>query len=200
MLNVRHFMVAFATVLLLGVGCSQTKEVGKSSKQLFRGEQGAVVEQTPQQVAQAVDQAIDDLKLIRIGATTRPSKEQTETVVIARNTSDSKITIAFRATTKEATKTRIAVTTGVMGNSSLRDQVWDAVRIRLGVMNLATQRASEPPRAVQVTKMPVAPATQPTASFGTSATTQPTASTGGEFGPPAPPAPVDPAHPVTAAE
>ena len=200
MLNVRHFIVAFAAALFLGVGCSQTKEVGKSSKQLFRGEQGAVVEQTPQQVAQAVDQTIDDLKLIRIGATTRPSKEQTETVVIARSTSDAKITIAFRATTTEATKTRVAVTTGVMGNSTLRDQVWDAVRIRLGVMNIAAKRASEPPTAVQVTKMPVAPSTQPTAAAGGSATTQPTAASSGQFGPPAPPAPVDPAQPVTAAE
>ena len=192
MINVRHLIVALAAVTFLGVGCSQTREVGKSTKQLFRGEQGAVVEQTPRQVAQAVDAAIADLKLIKIGATTRPSKEQTETVVIARNTSDAKITIAFRATTKEQAKTRVAVTTGVMGNSALRDQVWDAVRIRLGVLNLAAQQQANTPAAANAN------------AAAESATTQPSASATGQFGPPAPSAPVEPApapaQPMTAAE
>jgi hypothetical protein len=130
--------VAFvAAVLGVAAGCQQSKEVGKSSKQLFRGEVGAVVQQSPQQVQFAVDQAIADLKLIKITATTRPTKEQTETVVIARNTKDAKISVAFRGTKANDGSTRIAVTTGMMGNSELRDQVWDAVRIRLGVLNLA---------------------------------------------------------------
>ena len=161
MINVRHFIVVLAAAALVGAGCAQTKELGKSSKQLFRGEQGTVVEQTPQQVAQAVDQAISGLKLIRIGATTRPSGKQTETVVIARNTSDAKVTVAFRATTPDASQTRITVTTGPMGNSTLRDQVWDAVRIQLGVITVTAAQAKEPATAVQVTPVP---ATQPTAS------------------------------------
>ena len=138
-MNLRYLVLAFAAVPLLGgvVGCQQTKEVGKSSKQLFRGEVGAVVQQSPQQVAQAVEAAIADLKLIRITATTRPSREQTETVVIARNTADAKISVAYRGTKQTDGSTRVVVTTGVMGNSELRDQVWDAVRIRLGVLNLA---------------------------------------------------------------
>ena len=163
MFKVRHFIVALAAATFFTVGCSQTKEVGKSSKQLFRGEQGTVVEQSPKEVAQAVDQAITGLKLIRIGATTRPSKEQIETVVIARNGADEKVTIAFRATSREGGKTRVAVTTGPMGNSGLRDQVWDAVRIQLGVIMATSAQAHEPATAVQVTANPV-PATQPTAA------------------------------------
>jgi hypothetical protein len=164
--NLRYLVVAVAAALPLVVGgvvgCSQSKEVGKSSKGLFRGEVGAVVQQSPQQVAVAVDQAIADLKLIRINATTRPSREQTETVVVARNTKDARIAVAYRGTKANDGSTRIAITTGVMGNSELRDQVWDAVRIRLGVLNMANAPQS-----------------------GTSATAQ-------MYGPPAPPTPVQP--------
>ena len=159
-----------AGLLLIGggvAGCSQTKEVGKSSKQLFRGEVGAVVQQSPQQVAVAVEQAIGDLKLIRITATTRPSREQTETVVIARNTKDAKISVAYRGTKAADGSTRVVVTTGVMGNSELRDQVWDAVRIRLGVLNMANAPQSPQNSATaQVYGPPAPPApVQPTASI-----------------------------------
>jgi hypothetical protein len=167
--NLRYWVLAVATVAPLfsaGVaGCSQSKEVGKSSKGLFRGEVGAVVQQSPQQVAVAVDQAIADLKLIRITATTRPSREQTETVVIARNTKDAKISVAYRGTKLADGSTRIAVTTGMMGNSELRDQVWDAVRIRLGVLNMANAPQSGGSATAQVYGPPAPPTpVQPTAS------------------------------------
>ena len=101
-MNLRYLIGAtVALAFLSGGGCSQTHEIGKSSKQLFRGEVGAVVQQSPAQVAQAVDAAIADLKLVRIGATTRPTREQTETVVVARNAADAKISVAFRATTPD---------------------------------------------------------------------------------------------------
>ena len=155
-MNMKYLIGALVAVAFLsgGVGCSQTKEIGKSSKQLFRGEVGAVVQQTPAQVAQAVEAAIADLRLIRIGATTRPTaREETETVVVARNASDAKIWVAYRATKPEGTQTRIAVSTGVLGRSSMRDELWDAVRIRLGVLNLAAANGSTN-----------APATQPVTS------------------------------------
>jgi hypothetical protein len=164
-MNIKYLIGALVAVAFLsggGVGCSQTHEIGKSSKQLFRGEVGSVVQQSPAQVAQAVDAAIADLKLVRIGATTRPSKEQTETVVIARNAADAKVTVAFRATTTDANSTRVAVTTGVMGRSDLRDQVWDAVRIRLGVLNLASTSANAP--TTQPVAVAPAPSTQPVTS------------------------------------
>ena len=170
MKNLRYWVLAVAAVAPLfsaGVaGCSQSKEVGKSSKQLFRGEVGAVVQQSPQQVAVAVEQAIADLKLIKITATTRPSREQTETVVIARNTKDAKISVAYRGTKLADGSTRIAVTTGMMGNSELRDQVWDAVRIRLGVLNMANAPQSAGGSATAQVYGPPAPPTpvQPTAS------------------------------------
>ena len=166
MKKLRYLVLAFAAVPLMTagvVGCQQTKEVGKSSKQLFRGEVGAVVEQSPQQVAQAVEAAIADLKLIRITATTRPSREQTETVVIARNTKDAKISIAYRGTKTNPAGTRVAVTTGALGNSELRDQVWDAVRIRLGVLNLANAPQSSTSNQLYGPPAPPTPV-QPTAS------------------------------------
>ncbi len=152
--------VAIAAIVTTGgmVGCSQSKEVGKSSKQLFRGEVGSVVQQSPQQVAVAVEQAIADLKLIRITATTRPSREQTETVVIARNTKDAKISIAYRGTKANDGSTRVVVTTGMMGNSELRDQVWDAVRIRLGVLNMANAPQSGNAATAQLYGPPAPPA------------------------------------------
>jgi hypothetical protein len=167
--NLRYLFVtlaAAAPLFVAGVvGCSQSKEVGKSSKQLFRGEVGAVVQQSPQQVAVAVDQAIADLKLIRINATTRPSREQVETVVVARNTKDARIAVAYRATKANDGSTRIAITTGMMGNSDLRDQVWDAVRIRLGVLNMANAPQSGGSATAQVYGPPPPPsALQPTAS------------------------------------
>ena len=160
-MNMKYLIGALVVVAFLsgGVGCSQTREIGKSSKQLFRGEVGAVVQQPPAQVAQAVEAAIADLHLIRIGATTRPTaREETETVVTARNSADAKVWVAFRATKPEGTQTRIAVSTGVMGNSTMRDQLWDAVRIRLGMLNLANG-ASAP-----VAANPTTPATQPVTS------------------------------------
>ena len=171
MKNLRNWIIAIAatTPLLVGgvVGCSQSKEVGKSSKQLFRGEVGAVVQQSPQQVAVAVEQAIGDLKLIRINATTRPSREQTETVVVARNTKDARIAVAYRGTKANDGSTRIAITTGMMGNSELRDQVWDAVRIRLGVLNMANAPQSTNGSATAQLYGPPPPPSpvQPTASI-----------------------------------
>jgi hypothetical protein len=160
-------LVGFVAAVIGGVaGCQQGKEVGKSSKQLFRGEVGAVVQQSPQQVAVAVEQAIGDLRLIKINATTRPSREQTETVVVARNQKDAKIAVAFRGTKNADGSTRIAVTTGVMGNSELRDQVWDAVRIRLGVLNMANAPQSGNSATAQLYGPPAPPTpVQPTASI-----------------------------------
>ena len=167
-MNLRSMvLVGFVAAVIGGVaGCQQGKEVGKSSKQLFRGEVGAVVQQSPQQVAVAVEQAIGDLRLIKINATTRPSREQTETVVVARNQKDAKIAVAFRGTKNADGSTRIAVTTGVMGNSELRDQVWDAVRIRLGVLNMANAPQSGNSATAQLYGPPAPPTpVQPTASI-----------------------------------
>jgi hypothetical protein len=135
-------LIGALVAMVLGgatAGCEQSREIGKSTKQLFRGEAEATVEQSPAQVAQAIDAAIAEVKLIRIGATTRPSKDKqtwaVQTVVTARDTADTKVQIAYQPVT--ATSTHVIVSTGVLGSSELRDRVWDAVRIRLGVINVA---------------------------------------------------------------
>jgi len=127
---------AVAITLALANGCSTTHEIGKSSAQLFRGEQGTTVDQPSDRVGPAIEAAIADLKLIRINATTRPAeaKSKTETVVIARNSQDVRIQIAYVPI--NATSTRVVVSTGAFGDSDLRDKVYDAVRIRLGVLNI----------------------------------------------------------------
>ena len=110
----------------------------QEQRQLFRGETGTTVQQPSDRVGPAIDLAIADLKLIRINATTRPSGDlkspTTETVVVARNAQDTRIQIAYVPI--DAKNTRVVVSTGAFGDSDLRDKVWDAVRIRLGVLNV----------------------------------------------------------------
>jgi len=150
---------AAAITLALSNGCQTTHEIGKSSSQLFRGEQGAVVEQSPQQVAQAIEAAIADTKLIRINATTRPAETKVETVVVARDGKDTRVQVAYVPVT--ATSTKVVVSTGAFGDSDLRDRVWDAVRIRLGVIAISGTPATTQP--TQQTAGSGAAATQPTA-------------------------------------
>jgi len=149
-----------AITLALSSGCQTTHEIGKSGTQLFRGEQGAVVQQSPQEVAQAIDAAIADTKLIRINATTRPSETKIETVVVARDGNDTRVQVAYVPI--DAKSTKVVVSTGAFGDSDLRDRVWDAVRIRLGLIAVGLN----PPTAGSATTQPPAaanPATQPTA-------------------------------------
>jgi hypothetical protein len=142
---------AVAITLVLANGCSTTHEIGKSSSQLFRGEQGTTVDQPSDRVGPAIEAAIADLKLIRINATTRPAeaKTKTETVVVARNAQDVRIQIAYVPV--NATSTRVVVSTGAFGDSDLRDKVYDAVRIRLGVLNITPAGASASAASTQPT-------------------------------------------------
>ena len=157
------FILIGAAAITLGVasGCSTTHEIGKSTTQLVRGETGATVSESAQHVAQAIELAIGDAKLIRINATTRPSETATETVVVARDGSDTRVQIAYVAISPSST--RVVVSTGAFGDSDLRDRVWDAVRIRLGLIAIA-------PTAPTATPTAATPATQPTAQ---TSTTQP---------------------------
>ena len=123
---------AAAITLVLASGCQTTHEIGKSSAQLFRGETGATVDQSPDVISKAIDLAIGDLKLIRINATTRPSENHVETIVVARNSDDTRIQIAYVPV--DGKKTRVVVSTGAFGDSDLRDKVWDAVRIRIATV------------------------------------------------------------------
>ena len=147
-MKTKWILIGVAVITLtMSSGCQTTHEIGKSGTQLFRGETGAVVEQTPAQVGGAIDAAIADAKLIKITATTRPSESKVETLVIARDNKDTRVQVAYLPV--DGKHTKVVVSTGAFGDSDLRDRVWDAVRIRLGMISV-TQ----------------APATQPTASSG----------------------------------
>ena len=128
-----------AAVVLVGVGCQQTKEVGKSAKELFLGTLDANVERSPEQVADAIDETIEDLGLLKIGVTTQPAKgeEKETTVVTVRNKADEKVTVNYRPVDEKWTY--VSIGTGVLGDSALREQVWDTLRVKLGLLGGATQ-------------------------------------------------------------
>ena len=151
---------AAAITLALSNGCQTTHEIGKSSSQLFRGETGGVVQQPWTAVAPAIDAAIADAKLIKINATTRPAETKVETVVVARDNNDTRVQVAFVPIDGKTTK--VVVSTGAFGNSDLRDRVWDAVRIRLGVIAIGGGAPTTQPTQ-QTAGAPATSATQPTA-------------------------------------
>ena len=62
---------AFAAAVVLSTGCSETKEVGKSTKQLVTGQVDNVIARSPEQVSEAIDGTIADLKLMRINSSSR---------------------------------------------------------------------------------------------------------------------------------
>ena len=150
-----------AITLAFSSGCATTHEIGKSTKQLVRGETGATVPESSQHVAQAIDLAIGDAKLIRINATTRPSESQTETIVVARDSNDTRVQVAYVPI--NAASTRV----GAFGDSDLRERVWDAVRIRLGMIAIAPASPSAPAATQQTAQATTQPAgTTPAASAG----------------------------------
>ena len=148
-----------AITLALSSGCQTTHEIGKSGSQLFRGETGGVVQQSWTAVAPAIDAAFADAKLIKINATTRPAETTIETIVVARDNHDTRVQVAFVPVDGKSTK--VVVSTGAFGDSDLRDRVWDAVRIRLGVIAIGGAPATTQP--TQQTAGTGAAATQPTA-------------------------------------
>lgn len=157
-MNLRWILAgAFAAAVVFSTGCSETKEVGKSTKQLVTGQVDNVIARSPEQVSDAIEGTIADLKLMRINSSSRTVSKQTETNVVARNHEDVKITFTYRKVDDK--NTRLGVTTGMFGDSTLRQQVWDQLRTRLGLLNV-----------VPVATTPAAaPATQPSQSTASTA-------------------------------
>ena len=144
--------LAVSIVVILGTACTQTKEIGRSTKTLFTGSSDAVLDRSPADVERAIDQTIADLKLLRIGATTKPvevegegdtKSKTTETIVRTRNSADAKIEFTYFQT--EPGKTRVAVKTGTMGDSKFRQDAWDRLRVNLGLLSPATASAATQP-------------------------------------------------------
>jgi hypothetical protein len=142
-MNLRGLSLTVAVLVTLTLGCQQTRELGRSTKQLFTGTTEATVDRTPEQVVQAIDATIADLKLLHIGATTKPGKTATETTVVIRNAADQRITVMYHPVSE--TKTRVVVGTGAFGDSELRQNVWDNLRLRLGVLGSSAVSTSAQP-------------------------------------------------------
>lgn len=125
-----------ALFVLIAVGCKQTQEIGKTTKQLFTGTTEATVDRNVDEVNAAIDATAAELNYIRIGSNSKQGKKGTETTVIIRNSADQRITVTYRIVSP--TQTHVAVGTGAFGDSNLRQNVWDTLRLKLGVLGSST--------------------------------------------------------------
>ena len=152
----RVLVMITTSLVLIGAACQQTKEIGRSTKTLFTGSSDAVLDRSPGEVERAIDQTIADLKLLKIGATTKAvevkgegddddkKSKVTETIVRTRNSADAKIEFTYFPQ-PEPGKTRVAVKTGTMGDSKIRQEAWDRLRVNLGLLSPATGPATTQP-------------------------------------------------------
>jgi len=115
-------------VLTFNDGCSPVHDKAHDLAGAFSGTYDSVVAVPSADVVAAARAAVDDLHLILINET-KESDESTA-IVIARSSSDEKVTVTIMPQSPDAT--RFTVTTGVFGNSELRQQVMDAIKLRLG--------------------------------------------------------------------
>ena len=126
-------LASLGLLLIATAACRQTKEVGRSTKELFTGTTAGTVDRTQAEVEQAIDATVADLRWTRIGATTKPNKKTgPQTQVVIRNPADDRIVVTYHPVSDA--QTHVAVGTGAFGDSALRQQVWDNLRVRLGVL------------------------------------------------------------------
>jgi|SRR5450432_2170751 len=182
-------MVLFTAALAWSIGCSQTKEFGKSTGKLFTGTASQTIDRTPAQIEQAIDATIADLKFIRIGSTTKPSKEQIETAVISRNSQDEKVVFIYTPVT--ATTTEVGVSTGPFGSSDLRQEAWETLRARLGLLPALNQTVASP----TPTPTPAPADVTPPPAYTPPPTPAPAAAPSSPQNPLAPSAPANPLAP-----
>ena len=158
--------VFYAALAVLAIGCSQAKEIGKSTGALFTGTVYDTISATPQQVQAAIDATIADLKYIEIQAATKPSsiENKVQTVVVARDTQDNRIVFFYSSTSPSTTS--IGVSTGPFGSSDIRDQAWATLRSHLGLLPSANPAVASPTSEPSSTTPPAAeaPAPEPAAS------------------------------------
>jgi hypothetical protein len=115
-------------VLASNTGCSPVHDKAHDLAGAFSGTYDSVVAAPSADVVKAAQGAVDDLHLILINET--KESDQTTAIVIARSSSDEKVTVSIVPQSPDTT--RFTVTTGVFGNSELRQQVMDAIKLRLG--------------------------------------------------------------------
>lgn len=121
-------LLAIALAVFAAVGCSQVGSKAHDLGSAFSGNYDTVVNASPTDAVAAARQAVRDVHLVFISAEKNP--DDNSTAVIARNAQDERVTVTI--VPEGATASRIVVSTGVFGNTTLRQQVMDAVRARLG--------------------------------------------------------------------
>jgi len=110
-------------------GCAEpVKDKAHDLGAAFSGNYDSVVAAPSADVVAAARAAVDDLHLILINE--KKESDDSTAIVIARSSSDEKVTVTIVPQSSDAT--RFTVTTGVFGNSTLRQQVTDAIKLRLG--------------------------------------------------------------------
>lgn len=130
-------------VLLVGVGCTQVGTKAHDLGEAFSGNYNTVANVSSSDAVAAAKQAVQDLHLIFISAD--KNSDDNATVVVARDAQDQRVTVTI--VPQGSAVSTIVVSTGVFGNATLRQQVMDAVRARIGA-----------------TTQPAAPATHPTSA------------------------------------
>jgi voltage-gated potassium channel Kch len=123
-------------------GCSPVKDKAHDLGNAFSGNYDSTVAATPNDVIAAARAAVPDLHLILISE--QKQAGDATAIVIARSAEDEKVTVTVLPQGPDST--RFTVTTGVFGNSTLRQQVMDAIKLHLGsvVIRPATQPATHP--------------------------------------------------------
>jgi len=139
----RIILMVFGLAVVAWVnGCAEpVKDKAHDLHAAFSGNYDSVVAAPSGDVAMATRAAVADLHLILINEKIEP--DNTNTIVLARSPSDEKVTVSIVAEGPDTT--RFTVTTGVFGNSELRQQVVDAIKLRLGtvVIRPVTQPAGD---------------------------------------------------------
>jgi hypothetical protein len=115
--------------MILAAGCAQpVKDKAHDLSNAFSGNYDAVATASPADVIAAAKGAVQDLHLVLISE--RKQSDESTAIVIARSSDDDKVTVTI--VPQGVDSTRFTVTTGVFGNSTLRQQVMDSMKLRLG--------------------------------------------------------------------
>lgn len=132
---------ALASMLLgVGIGCSQVGSKAHDLGQAFSGNYDTVANVSSSDAVAAAKQAVQDVHLVFISA--NKNSDDHATVVVARDAQDQKVTVTI--VPEGPAVSRIIVSTGVFGNSTLRQQVMDAVRARIGTTTQPASPATQP--------------------------------------------------------
>lgn len=122
------FGLAFLACAVLCGGCTPVHDKAHDLSNAFSGNYDATVNASPEEVAAATRATVQDLQLHLISE--RKGSDAATQIVIARSPEDEKVTVTINPPAADGT--RYTVTTGVFGNSTLRQEVMDGIKLRLG--------------------------------------------------------------------